>query len=144
MTVLASVLGIHRNTLCAQIKETDIVSDFDKISDDDLDDLVQQYRDENPAGERSYIIGHLRAAHSLCIQRQRVIDSMNRLDWLGQGLRQRLGKKKERRNYQVPRPNALWHIDGHHKLIAWGFVIHGVVDGYSHKVASIPLCLISG
>ena len=111
MTVLASVLGIHRNTLRARIKETDIVSNFDKISDDDLDDLVQQYRDENPAGGRSYIIGRLRAAHSLRIQRQRVIDSMNRLDQLGQGLRQRLGKKKERRNYQVPRPNALWHIE---------------------------------
>ncbi|KAF8800927.1 hypothetical protein BYT27DRAFT_7042469, partial [Phlegmacium glaucopus] len=39
----------------------------------------------------------------------------------------------ERRSYQVPRPNALWHIDGHHKLIAWGIVIHGVADGYSRK-----------
>jgi hypothetical protein len=135
LTVLANVLGIDRKTLRARIKETGIVPDFNEISDDDLDDLVREYRHENPAGgRRSYIIGRLRAAHSLHIQRQRVIDSMNRLDRLGQGLRQRLGKKKERRIYQVPRPNALWHIDGHHKLIAWGIVIHGVADGYSRKV----------
>jgi hypothetical protein len=134
LTVLASVLGIDRKTLRARIKETDIDLDFDGISDYDLDDLVRQYHHENPATGRSYIIGRLRAAHSLRIQRHHVIDSMNRLDWLGQGLRKRLVKKKERRSYQVPRLNALWHIDGHHKLISWGIVIHGVADGYSHKV----------
>lgn len=139
LTVLASVLGIDRKTLRARIKETDIDLDFSKISDSDLDNYVQEYRYENPAGGHSYIIGRLRAVHSLCIQRHRVIDSMNRIDRLGQGLRQRLGKKKERRNYQVPRPNALWHIDGHHKLIAWGIVIHGVADGYSRKVCIILL-----
>ncbi|KAE9382610.1 hypothetical protein BT96DRAFT_778281, partial [Gymnopus androsaceus JB14] len=37
----------------------------------------------------------------------------------------------------VSRPNALWHIDGHHKLIMWGFVIHGVVDGYSRIVPGL-------
>ena len=139
LTVLASVLGIDRKTLRARIKETDIDLDFSKISDSDLDNYVQEYRYENPAGGHSYIIGHLRAVHSLRIQRHCVIDSMNRIDRLGQGLRQRLGKKKERRNYQVPRPNALWHIDGHHKLIAWGIVIHGVADGYSRKVCIILL-----
>ncbi|KAF8797423.1 hypothetical protein BYT27DRAFT_7042192, partial [Phlegmacium glaucopus] len=39
----------------------------------------------------------------------------------------------ERTHYHVPRPNHLWHIDGHHKMIAWGIVIHGVADGYSRK-----------
>jgi len=111
-----------------------IDSGFDKISDDDLDNLVREYHQENPVGGRSYIIGRLRAAHSLHIQLQRVIDSINRIDRLGQGMRQRVGKKKERRQYQVPWPNALWHIDGHHKLIAWGIVIHGIADGYTRKV----------
>ena len=86
LTVLASVLGIDRKTLRARIKETDIDLDFSKISDSDLDNYVQEYRYENPAGGRSYIIGHLRAVHSLRIQRHRVIDSMNRIDQLGQGL----------------------------------------------------------
>ena len=29
---------------------------------------------------------------------------------------------------------ALWHIDGNHKLIRWGFVIHGGIDGYSRRI----------
>ena len=133
-TLLASILGIDRKTLQARKKEMGIESGFDKISDSDLDDLVRKYRQENPAGGRSYVMGSLCAAHLLRIQQQRVSDSINRIDRLGQGMRQRFGKKKERKEYQVPRPNALWHIDGHHKLIAWGIVIHGVADGYSRKV----------
>ena len=133
-TVLASILGINRKTLQARKDELGIDSGFDKITDAELDDLVREYHQENPVGGRSYIIGRLWAAHSLRIQRQRVKDSINRVDHLGQGMRQQVGKKKMRRHYQVPRPNSLWHIDGHHKLIAWGIVIHGVADGYSRKV----------
>jgi hypothetical protein len=110
-------------------------SKFDEISDNHLDDLVWQYYCKNPAGGCSYVIGCLCAVHSLHIQCQRVINSMNCFDQLGQGLRQCLGKKKEWGSYHVPRPNALWHIDGHHKLIAWEIVIHGVADGYSRTVS---------
>lgn len=85
-------------------------------------------------------MGHLRATHSLRIQRHRVIASINRVDKLGQGMRQQVGKKISRRKYSVPRPNALWHIDGHHKLIAWGIVLHGVADGYTRKVCAVCAC----
>ena len=116
------------------MQEMDIDHGYDDISDEDLDALVQQYLQENPGGGRAYIIGRLRAAHSLRIQRHRVIKSMERVDRLGVGMQERVGAKKKRTQYKVPRPNSLWHIDGHHKLIAWGIVIHGVVDGYSRKV----------
>jgi hypothetical protein len=134
-------LGIDRKTLQARKKELGIDSAFDEISNDELDDLVRNYHQENPAGGRSYIIGCLRATHSLRIQRQRVIDSINRIDQLGQGMRPRVGKERQPRNYTVPRPNALWHIDGHHKLIAWGIVLHGVADGYSRKVCVYDLSI---
>ena len=39
-----------------------------------------------------------------------------------------------RRSYSVLGPNSLWHIDGHHCLIRWRFVIHGGIDGYSHSI----------
>ena len=54
-----------------------------------------------------------------------------------------------RRPYSVPGPNSLWHmgllylsecpcvnffLDGHHKLIRWGFVTHGGIDGYSRLI----------
>ena len=39
-----------------------------------------------------------------------------------------------RRKYSVPSPNALWHIDGNHKLIRWRIVVHGGIDGYSRLI----------
>ena len=39
-----------------------------------------------------------------------------------------------RRKYNVPGPNSLWHIDGHHSLVSWGFVIHGGIDGFSRSI----------
>ena len=39
--------------------------------------------------------------------------------------------KITRRRYYVPGSNSLWHIDGHHSLVRWRFVIHGGIDGYS-------------
>ena len=40
----------------------------------------------------------------------------------------------QRRHYYVPGPNALWHLDGHHKMIRWGLVIHGAIDGFSRVI----------
>ncbi|KAJ3924240.1 MAG: hypothetical protein NXY57DRAFT_870311, partial [Lentinula lateritia] len=61
------------------------------------------------------------------LQRQWVKDSLKRVDRLGSRLQRRL--TISRGLYKVPRPHALWHLDGHHKLIFWGIVIHGIVDG---------------
>ena len=38
------------------------------------------------------------------------------------------------RQYSVPGPLSHWHLDGNHKLIRWGFVIHGCVDCYSRRL----------
>ena len=43
------------------------------------------------------------------------------------------------REYRVPYPNGLWHIDGYHKLIRWKIVIHGGIDGYSR----IPVYIVA-
>ncbi|KAJ6447560.1 hypothetical protein C8R45DRAFT_767216, partial [Mycena sanguinolenta] len=53
--------------------------------------------------------------------------SLRRADNLGLMLRRRNVIK--RRVYHVLRPNALWHLDGHHKMIRWAIVVHGFVDG---------------
>ena len=34
----------------------------------------------------------------------------------------------------VQGPNSLWHIDGHHSLVNWGFVIHRGIDGFSRLI----------
>jgi hypothetical protein len=40
----------------------------------------------------------------------------------------------QRREYHVSGPHAFWHIDGNHKLIKYGLVIHGGIDGFSRAV----------
>ncbi|KAJ7582311.1 hypothetical protein C8J56DRAFT_722093, partial [Mycena floridula] len=58
----------------------------------------------------------------------RIKASIDRVDPLGQALHVR--KPVKHKPYSVPRPNALWHMDGHHKMICWGVVIHGIIDGF--------------
>ena len=38
------------------------------------------------------------------------------------------------RVYSVPYPNAVWHIDSNLRLVRWGFVIHGAIDGFSQLI----------
>ena len=46
----------------------------------------------------------------------------------------RLRRALHRRVYNVTSPNALWHIDGNHRLIRWRLVVHGGIDGFSRMV----------
>lgn len=68
------------------------------------------------------------------IQEQRVRDSLNRVDAAGIAIRRSRHRAINRRQYSVPHPNAMWHVDGNMSLIRWGFVIHGGIDGYSRLV----------
>ena len=58
--------------------------------------------------------------------------SLRRVDPTGVELRAR--RVLHRRVYHVETPNALWPLDGYHKLIRWRFVIHGAIDGYSRLI----------
>lgn len=133
LTKMAKKLGVHRHTLRSKLKENNMDTAFSTISNNDLDGLIKSYRESHSECGQQYIIGFLRQ-QGLRVQTSRVRASLARIDRLGQTLRRQKMEKTKRRQYQVPRPNALWHIDGHHKLILWGIVIHGVVDGYSRTV----------
>ena len=102
------------------------------ISDDELDELIRGYisRHGNTTGE-SYLIGFVRS-RGLRVQRDRIRRSLTRVDPENTALR--WACVITRRVYSVPRPNSLWHIDGHHSLIRWKFAIHGCVDGFSRRV----------
>ena len=41
--------------------------------------------------------------------------------------------------HRVPSSNALWHVDGYHKLIRWRYVIHGGIDGYSRLITFLKV-----
>jgi len=56
------------------------------------------------------------------LQRQRVAESLIRVDEAGVAMR--WAQAVQRRTYSVSGPNALWHIDGNHKLIRYFKNLH--------------------
>ena len=134
-TELARVLGIHRNTLWLYMKSHGIERKYTPISNVDLDNLITEFKTRQPESRIQYIIGFLWTC-GIRVQYHCVIQSVRRINHLGQVLQDR--QVKTRRKYQVKQPNALWHIDGHHKLIHWGIVIHRFIDGFCRTVC-MPL-----
>jgi hypothetical protein len=74
------------------------------------------------------LIGDLRSLR-LTIQRSRIRDSIHTSDPINTDLQ--WFDPINRRPYSVRSPNSLWHMDANLKLVLWGFVIHGAIDGYS-------------
>jgi hypothetical protein len=134
---LATALKIHPHTLEHEMRRHGVTRQFAALSNADLDRLVKVYKSTKPDSGIRYLVGFLRY-HGLRVQRKRVIHSVKRVDAVGRALRVR--KIIKRRKYSVRRPNSLWHLDGHHKLIMWGIVIHGVIDGYCRTVREQCTC----
>ncbi|KAJ7814612.1 hypothetical protein B0H14DRAFT_2375876, partial [Mycena olivaceomarginata] len=103
---------------------------FDEIDNTDLGLLTRQYKAKKPMSGLCYLCGHFRW-HGLQVQRERPRHYLRRVDAL-------LEKTSKTCRYKVPRPNYLWHCDGHHKLILWGIVIHGFIDRFCQTV-NLPL-----
>ena len=68
----------------------------------------------------------------LHVQRNQIRVVISRVDPRNTTLR--WGALVLRRKYYIPLPNSLWHVDGHHALIRWRFVVHGSCGGKSRKV----------
>ena len=130
---LARALGVHRNTLKRRMDECGVHSKYSLISNTDLDTLVRAYKVQKPDAGFRYVCGHLRST-GVRVQKQRVLDSLKRVDRIGRFIRRHAVIR--RRKYFSSRPNALWHCDGHHKLIRYGFVIHGFINGNCRTVSN--------
>lgn len=128
---IARQLKVHVNTVNNYIEEYGIDTSYSKMTDEELDELLHAYKLLRPTSRRRYAEGHIRTM-GLRVQEKRVHDALKRIDGLGNVLCQHDTVK--RRSYRVPRSNHLWHLDGHHKLILWGIVIHGVIDGFDCMV----------
>ena len=105
---------------------------WSNITDAALDDRILSFmnRHGHTVGQ-SMVIGYIRSI-GLHVQRDRIRASINRVDPTGAALR--WACVVTRRVYSVPWPNSLWHMDGNHSLIRWGFVIHGCIDGFSRLI----------
>ena len=123
----AKALKVHRRTVRRYLRSYQInKKEYSQLSDEELDTLVEEFKKKRPTTGLSYLRGHF-LQQGWRIQRDRLLASISRVDGVQKVLRKNLAIK--RRKYISSRPNAMWHMDGHHKLGPWGFVVHASIDG---------------
>ncbi|PPQ79843.1 hypothetical protein CVT24_003646 [Panaeolus cyanescens] len=137
VTAAARLFNLHRNTLTKQLKAAGYPTRYSRISNTQLKKIVATTLKDQPDSGMVYITGHIRSRYQLRVQRHRIRTAIHQADPIGVSMRRLGASKIVRGKYHVSRPHALWHIDGHHKLIQWGIVIHGVIDGYSRKITGL-------
>ena len=130
-TRIAKLLDISRLTLY-RLEEEGISRHltFTSISDIQLDTVVREVKNSHPNDGERLMIGHL-ARRNIIVPRARLRGSIHRVDPINTALR---SITIRRRVYRCEGPNAVWHVDGNHKLIRWRFVIHGGIDGHSRTI----------
>ena len=104
---------------------------FINISDEALSGEIKAIKENFPECGERMVIGILRSK-GIFVPRHSIRDIIRDHDPINVLLR--WTHATARRKYSVPGPNALWHIDGLHKLIRWGFVVHGGIDGYLRMI----------
>ncbi|XP_041864185.1 uncharacterized protein LOC121654221 [Melanotaenia boesemani] len=132
---IAHRFGVSSSTIQRRLSEEGLRrSDlYSPITNDDLDALVMGIQRAHPNAGYKIMLGHVRS-RGIHIQRHRLRASMRRVDPEAILMRRLTIQTARRRQYNVPAPNSLWHIDGNHKLIRWRIVVHGGVDGFSRLI----------
>ena len=126
---IAGLFGCSTRTIQRRMRELGIESyRYSDVSDSQLDEMVNNIIQLQPSHGIRTVQSRLRAS-GFTLQRERVRESLHRVDPLG--IESRLRRTLHRRQYSVPGPNSLWHIDGYHKLVRWRIIVHGGIDGYS-------------
>ncbi len=115
-TEIASLFGICRRTLYRIRSEYGLMDtyNFTNIPDRDLDRQVTLIKNLMPEVGQSMVKGALQA-RQIYVSFSRVQESITRVDPVATALR--WSALISRRTYSVSGPNALWHMDGNHKLV---------------------------
>lgn len=105
------------------------LSKFDQsITDHEVDTIVRDLINQFPTSGEVMLAGYVKS-RNVSIQRRRLRESIHRIRGPNT-----TSQRIQRRVYNVPGPNYLWHADGHHKLIRYRLVIHGAIDGFSRLI----------
>ena len=104
---------------------------FSDIRDSELDRMLHDIKVNYPNDGEVMLMGHL-TCRGINVPRARLRASIHQVDHDSAVARRSVTVR--RRVYYADGPNAVWHIDGNHKLIRWRMVVHGGVDGYSRSI----------
>ena len=115
-----SMLEVSESTVKRRLHRhrMSISSRYANLSEADLDTIVMDIIQQFPKSGYKHMIGHL-LARGYRVQEKRVRESMRRVDPEGVIERSISLKIIQRRRYSVPSPMALWHMDGHLKLVRY-------------------------
>jgi hypothetical protein len=134
---ISEMFDCSKRTIERKMKKYNLsLRNYTIVCDDDLDNIIGEITSMFPSTGEKIISGRLRS-HGIVVQRERIRQSLRRVDPMG--VEARCRRVLHRRRYHVPSSNALWHIDGYHKLIRWKYVIFGGIDGYSRLIMYLKL-----
>lgn len=126
------MLNISRPTLYRRLAEYGINTDtFTDLTEPELDELLKGIKAMHPNIGEVMLQGQLLHI-DVKVSRAKLRSAIHRIDHANTVSRR--STTIHRRVYSAPYPNAVWHIDGNHKMIRWRLVIHGGVDGFSRCV----------
>ena len=113
---MAQILGVSLSTIRRRMADygLSITAEYTPFTDEELDRVVEDIQRDFPMCGNQQMQGHL-ISRGLRVQQLRIREAQLRVDPEG-SLMRRL-RTVNRRQYQVPAPLSLWHIDGNHKLI---------------------------
>ena len=134
---IADILGVCTKTVFRRMRTCNLYvtnPKYTEISSNDLEQEVRNIINQFPNSGIRMVKGHLFSPQGIKVTWMRVRDTLWKVDPQGIVKRSVNCPIITRRIYNVPGSLALMHIDGNHKLIRWGFVIHGGIDGFSRKI----------
>ncbi|RVE55409.1 hypothetical protein OJAV_G00236630 [Oryzias javanicus] len=132
---ISELFGVTRQTIHRRMNDNGLrKSDvYSALTQEELDAVIGEIQQSHPHTGYRMMKSFLQA-RGLLVQTTRVRDSLRRIDPIGTEVRALANRTLRRRQYSVPAPNAMWHIDGNHKLIRWRFLVHGGIDGFSRLI----------
>lgn len=117
---IARLIGVSKRTAERRLKDYDlgIRQSYSPLTDHELEDEVKKIINDFPhVGYRT--MSGLLQVKGHRVQEKRIRHAMQNADSCGVLFRRLFlsASRVQRRTYSVKAPQALWHIDGNHKLI---------------------------
>ena len=132
--------NVHRNTIHNFIRRNGICGPrqrYSAISDADLREKIAELNRRYPNSGAQEMLSLLRShTPSLIVQRDRCRRILAEIDPVGTA--RRWSQAIRRRQYSVPTPNSLWHLDSNHSLIRYVKQFSATNAKYACKQRSQP------
>ena len=140
---ISKMFKVSRWTIAQQTDGYNLnrLSRYNNMTNDELVQIIRDYISTHvPTTSEPLMPGYLKSK-GYRVQCQRVRSSLNRVDRKNTVLR--WGALVSRLTYFVASANSLWHLDRHHALIHWKFVIHGALTASREKLFTVIVVQIT-